>query len=114
VEGSLDYATSAAGASFAHDYGWDGKRIGVAVIDSGVYDHPDLKDAECSNNRVVYKQSFIPGDSNLDDKYGHGTHVAGVLAGNGKCSDKAMAKVRLRGVAPQARIVSLRVLDRNG
>ena len=43
------------------------------------------------------------------DLYGHGTHVAGLIAGNGELSSK-----RYRGVAPKARLVALKVLDERG
>src|SRR5579864_7098364 len=65
------------------NYGVDGTGIGIAVIDSGVYQHDDLMTADMKSSRIVYNESFILGDASTGDGYGHGTHVAGILAGNG-------------------------------
>ncbi|HWY70963.1 MAG TPA: S8 family peptidase [Terriglobales bacterium] len=91
------------------NYGVDGTGIGIAVIDSGVYQHDDLQTADMTNSRVVYSESFVPGDASTNDAYGHGTHVAGIVAGNGHDSAG-----RFYGIAPKANIINLRVLDANG
>lgn len=88
VEAQLDYGTAAAGGTIAQGSGWTGRGIGVAVIDSGIADHDDLKDSACSNTRVRHRRNFVQGDSTVDDKFGHGTHVAGIIAGNGICTLK--------------------------
>ena len=91
------------------NYGVDGTGIGIAVIDSGVYQHDDLLTSDMKNSRIVYSESFVPGDSSTNDAYGHGTHVAGIVAGNGHDSAG-----RFFGIAPNANIINLRVLDANG
>src|SRR5580704_6352858 len=63
---SLDYTAAAVGAPEVWSSGWDGTGIGVAVIDSGIYNHPDLNAASSSKSRVVYRQSFIGGTLNDD------------------------------------------------
>src|SRR5579863_9476958 len=90
-------------STWANSIGFTGAGVGVAVIDSGVVDLPDFHTG--SADRIVYSQSFVGGAA--ADQYGHGTHVAGILAGNGN----GTAYV---GIAPQANIVNLRVLDANG
>jgi len=90
-------------------FGVDGTGIGIAVIDSGVYQHDDLQTADMTKSRVVYSESFVPGDASTNDAYGHGTHVAGIVAGNGHDSAG-----RFFGIAPKANIINLRVLDANG
>jgi len=104
-----DYILDASQANSVFQLGYYGNGIGIAVIDSGVrVNHPDLQNLSTGLSRVVYSQSFVPGlDAN--DQYGHGTHVAGLLAGNGQVSDGWM-----RGIAQKANLVNLRVLDANG
>ena len=87
-------------AGFRAD-GLTGLGIGVAVIDSGISPHQALGDA------VVESVDFVDptrqGGDLSQDPYGHGTHVAGIIAGRFS-----------GGVAPAAHLVSLRVLDHKG
>jgi len=87
-------------------YSYTGAGVTVAFIDSGItaYQHPDLADA-----RVLAFVDFVNQRSAKYDDNGHGTHVAGVIAGTGKLSAKKYA-----GMAPGASLVSLKVLDQNG
>jgi len=97
------------------NYGVDGTGIGIAVIDSGVYAHDDLMTADMKSSRIVYSESFVVGDSSTNDAYGHGTHVAGILAGNGHDSGPGTGYAnQYIGIAPNANIINLRVLDANG
>jgi serine protease AprX len=109
---ALDYTSQAVNAPQLWNSGWKGTGIGIAVIDSGIYLHPDLNVAGTSKSRVVYRQSFVPSVQN--DDYGHGTHVAGILAGNGSSSQVPGSFRLLSGVAPNANLLDLRVLDENG
>ena len=111
VHGALDLAVPTVGADIAFSYGWTGAGIGVAVIDSGIANHPDLKGAQ-GHLRVVYSQDFIGGGT--DDHYGHGQHVAGIIAGSAQSSSGKGFTHMFRGVAPAADLVNLRVLDQNG
>ena len=112
VGASLDYAEATVNAPVAWNFGLDGTGVGIAVIDSGIYNHPDLNSPNSSHSRIVYRQSFI-GGSLLDD-FGHGTHVAGIAAGNGSQSSKPGSFYTIKGVAPNANLIDLRVLDLNG
>ena len=112
VNASLDYTGDAVNAPYAWNSGLDGTGIGIAVIDSGIYAHPDLNSAS-GGSRIVYRQSFINGGVQNDD-YGHGTHVAGILAGNGNSSSMPGTLHLLKGIAPNANLLDLRVLDLNG
>src|SRR5580704_11972518 len=58
---SLDYSAGAVNAPAAWSAGLDGTGVGIAIIDSGIYSHPDLDRANSSQSRVVYRQSFIGG-----------------------------------------------------
>ena len=108
VSGSLEFAEPTVNANIAFQYGWTGAGVGVAVIDSGIYNHPDLR------SRIVHSESFVPGDATTNDAYGHGTHVAGIVAGNGYSSTGGSYIYTFRGIAPQATLINLRALDSNG
>lgn len=82
-----------------------GKGISVCVIDTGVdYTHADLGGCFGVNCKVIAGYDFVNSDSDPMDDNGHGTHVAGIIAANGY----------LKGVAPDAKIVAVKVLDANG
>ena len=112
LNASLDYTTEAADVPIAWNSGLNGAGVGIAVIDSGIYSHPDLRNA-WGQSRVVYRKSFVSGGVQFDD-YGHGTHVAGILAGNGRSSSMPGSSHILKGIAPNANLLDLRVLDKNG
>ena len=118
VQAMLDYATPTVYADIARQNGYDGSGITVALIDSGAEARPDLDPASIQKNlhtqtRIVYNQSFVPGED-ATDGYGHGTHVAGILAGNGQKSLGTGFTRTFFGVAPNAEIVNLKVLDSSG
>src|SRR5262249_49811764 len=109
----LDITAATVNAPFAWNLGYDGAGIGVAIVDSGVYQHDDLSTAGGTTSRLVYSERFVPG-LDASDKYGHGTHVAGIVASNAKSSSGPGYSRSFRGIAPNASIINLRVLDANG
>ncbi len=111
VFAKLDYSSAAINAPAAWNSGWDGSGIGVAVVDSGISSDADLN-GKGSGQRVTYKQDFIGGDGS--DHYGHGEHVAGIIGGNGNNSECSKCTRKLKGMAPDANLINLRVLDQNG
>ena len=109
-----DYTTAVEADVAASQFAQDGTGVGVAIIDSGVADHADLHNASGAS-RVVYSQSFVPGDTTTSDKYGHGTHVAGLVGGTGVSSGVLNGYLaKYAGMAPNVNIINLRVLDQNG
>src|SRR5215471_10245215 len=112
VSGLVDETPAAVNAPAAWSPGLDGSGVGIAIIDSGIYSHPDLNNATGTASRIVYRQSFVAG-SQFDD-YGHGTHVAGIAAGNGRSSSMPGAFHTFKGIAPNANLLDLRVLDAQG
>ncbi|MCA1558153.1 MAG: S8 family peptidase, partial [Acidobacteria bacterium] len=86
----------------------DGRGIGIAVLDSGI----DTTHKSFLNNsnalRVTVSRDFT-GENRTDDPYGHGTHVASTAAGNGRISNGEYI-----GIAPNADIINLRVLNSQG
>jgi serine protease AprX len=83
--------------------GFTGKGIVVAVVDTGIYEHPDLA------GRIVAFKDLVNQQIRPYDDNGHGTHVAGDIASNGSQSN-----FLYRGPAPEAGLVGVKVLDKNG
>ncbi|HEY8786837.1 MAG TPA: S8 family peptidase [Candidatus Limnocylindria bacterium] len=86
--------------------GVTGRGVGVAILDSGIAPHPDLA------GRIVASVDFTGGNAALvppADPGGHGTHVAGLIAGDGTASGGAYA-----GVAPGANLIDVRVIAASG
>lgn len=86
--------------------GLTGKMVTVAVLDTGVYPHADLI---YPTNRIIAWADFINNKTAPYDDNGHGTHVAGIIAGNG-----AASLGKYRGMAPEANLAVIKVLDKNG
>lgn len=82
---------------------YTGKGITAAVMDTGLAEHPDFA------GRVLAFKDCVNQKSKMYDDSGHGTHVAGILAGDGKASGGVLA-----GMAPEASLVIVKVLDRDG
>jgi len=80
---------------------YEGSNITVAVIDTGVNEHPDLK------GRVFDGKNYIDATKPPRDDHSHGTHCAGSVAGNGLMGTQT-------GVAPKANIVAIKVLGGDG
>ncbi len=115
MTGLDDTTDIATGIAAAWNAGYNGTGIGVAVIDSGINDrHPDLWNSSETQSRVVYHQDFTgTATTNASgaqyDLFGHGTHVAGIIGGNGYLSGGAYA-----GAASNVNLIDLRALDLNG
>ncbi|HET9830566.1 MAG TPA: S8 family peptidase, partial [Vicinamibacterales bacterium] len=115
--GAHNYRTSfTVGATTVRQtMGLTGAGVGVAVIDSGVASwHDDLTNNSSKwypygNQRVAKFVDFVNSRTLPYDDSGHGTHVSGIIAGNGYDSFGQKA-----GIAPNASIISLKVLDANG
>ena len=84
-------------------YSYTGKGIGVCFLDTGIYDHIDFA------GRIWAFYDFLAFKRRPYDDNGHGTHVAGVAAGDGTASGG-----KFQGAAPECGIISLKILDRYG
>lgn len=82
---------------------YTGKNISVAILDTGIFLHPDF------DGRVRVFKDFIHGKETCYDDCGHGTHVAGCLAGDGYLSEG-----RYCGIAPSCNLIVGKILDRKG
>ncbi|MEM9404181.1 MAG: S8 family serine peptidase, partial [Pseudomonadota bacterium] len=104
--------------SASGNFAYSGQGVGVAILDTGIAEHADLQAS-------VIQYSFLKGAypvptivngevtaTNSDpreDLFGHGTHVAGIIAGSGGQSNNAY-----QGAAQQSQLLSLQVLDSHG
>ena len=79
----------------AENLAYDGTGVKVAVLDTGIYEHPDLN--------IVASENFVSEEYSFEvyDYYGHGTHVAGIIGGNGSASSG-----KYRGVAPGVSLIN--------
>ena len=129
-----DFAYQPINAPAAWSNGYVGTGIGVAVIDSGVTVVDDLQKSDnvtasgcCRRFRPnprypvrmaasSMRPTFAPGTKDAGtDQFGHGTHVAGLIAGNGKKSTgNQFTSTTFYGIAPNANIIDLRALDAKG
>lgn len=85
------------------DAGFKGAGTTICVIDTGIAQHEDVKD------RIIGFKDFVNNKNEAYDDQGHGTHCAGIAAGDGKASEG-----KYSGAAPEAKLVGVKVLDKNG
>ncbi len=102
----LDISVPTMEAHFPHEQGYKGEGITVAVIDTGVAPHYDLTRPV---NRIVGFKDFVNNETSPYDDNGHGTHVAGIIAGNGYSS-----RGKYVGIAPEANILGIKALNNKG
>ncbi len=108
-------ADTATASGLQGGYGLSGSGVTVAVLDSGIRPGKDFE-----SNTLLLKGSRIAaavnftGSDGTDDKLGHGTHVAGIIAGNGVNSTGLQYYRTFLGIAPSASLVNVRVLDSKG
>ena len=96
----------------AMDYGVTGNGVGIAIIDSGItawHDDLTLNIERKTGQRVRAFVDFVNGKTTKYDDWGHGTHVAGIIAGNGYDS-----KFQRWAIAPFSHLLVLKALDGSG
>jgi serine protease AprX len=99
-------ATHPLGWDLVRAQGLDGSGVTLAVIDSGLYPHQDFGD------RVkAFKNFGWAGSAKAHDDYGHGTHVAGVAAGDGETVDGVAPKVDLVGARINSPSEAIKAID---
>ncbi|MEC2071346.1 S8 family peptidase [Alkalihalophilus marmarensis] len=97
---TIDWGVTRIGAPKVWEHGVTGEGIKVAVMDTGIStNHPDLK--------IQKGASFVPYTTSYNDDNGHGTHVAGIIAAQKN-------DIGVTGVAPDAQLYALKVLDDKG
>jgi len=113
--GSMFNVTKAIGAQTLWDEGITGQGVDVALVDTGVDPQPDfagrlINGVDVSFDSQSYKRRY-------GDGFGHGTHMAGIIAGNDSrmpAGDTYLDPNYFDGVAPDARIVNVKAASKNG
>ena len=106
------------GASQVWEQGYTGKNVVVAILDSGINnEHCDLKDhlwqgyvdtdGDGEGDTLVNGWNYVDDNANIKDDYGHGTHCAGIICGDGTSGN-------ITGVAPDATLMTLKIVNRAG
>lgn len=103
IKVQLNIAAPSVGTKGLHKSGLTGKGVTIAVLDTGIYPHPDIK------SRLIGFKDFVNKRITPYDDNGHGTHVAGCAAGSGLSS-----KGLYTGSAPGANLVGVKVFNKDG
>ncbi|MEK7325543.1 MAG: S8 family peptidase [Chloroflexota bacterium] len=118
-----NYFLETLGVRQVWNMGLHGEGISVAVIDSGISNDADFSGNTSTNydamaakipidgngGRTLRQMSFNPNSTTVNDVYGHGTHVAGIIGGNGSDSSGVYS-----GIAPLVNLISLKISDEAG
>lgn len=110
------YYSTVTGAEALHRHGVKGNGITVAVLDSGLWDHPSLTRDSAGKDRILARYDAID-DSERDgvfDESGHGTHLTSVIAHSGKTHRQGKPTGGFKGVAPDAAIVAIKAFNETG
>lgn len=83
---------------------YTGKDVGIAVMDTGIFPHDDIKERITHFYDVINNRETSPYDDN-----GHGTHISGIIGGDGSCSHG-----RYCGIASKCRLIGVKILDAKG
>lgn len=106
ITAQMNHVNELIEAKWAHGRGIYGQGIGVAIVDTGIALHKDFTE---DSNRVVAFADFVNQKTEPYDDNGHGTHVAGIIGGNGYSS-----RGKYTGVAPRCNLIGVKVLDHRG
>lgn len=99
----MDRVRQIINAEAAYRRGYFGENIGVAILDTGIFPHADF------GQRIAFFRDYINGRQKVYDDNGHGTHIAGIIGGDGTVSNG-----KYMGLAPQSHLIVLKILDKKG
>ena len=92
----MDRVKQIVNAQKIYRFGYSGKNVRIALLDTGVFLHKELA------GKVAFFQDYVKGKNVIYDDNGHGTHIAGIMCGS------------KQGLAPDAELVVFKILDYKG
>ena len=102
----LDHVSAVIGADRMQSRGYTGRGVGVALVDTGVVPVRGLTSGNVVNGPDLSFESQSAAQVSLDG-FGHGTHMAGIIAGNEPAT--LLGGKRFQGIAPGSRLTSIKV-----
>lgn len=114
--GQDTYYPAVIGADQLHRRGITGAGVAVAILDSGLWEHPSLALDTQHRDRVIGRYDAIKDrtGSEVFDESGHGTHMTSVLAHSGRVIKEGRHDGSYMGIAPDARIVAVKAFNKAG
>ena len=106
ITAQMNRAAEIIDLKWAQDRQIFGDNIGVAVVDTGICLHKDFTEG---GNRILGFYDLIHGRTEPYDDNGHGSHVSGIIGGNGFLSN-----YKYVGLAPKCNLIGIKVLDQKG
>ena len=110
------YFPSVSGAAELHRHGITGRGVTVAVLASGLWEHPALAKDTRGENRIAGRYDAIRdvADHPVPDASGHGTHMSSVIAHSEQVLTNGKPDGSYKGIAPDARLVAIKAFDEEG
>ncbi|MEE4195636.1 MAG: S8 family peptidase [Anaerolineae bacterium] len=102
-------APEVVGADYIWEQGITGEGITIAIVDSGIANFAPLINDTGNQNRILAWKDLVQNKKDPVDRNGHGTHLASIMVNSAEGSDGSY-----NGIAPNANLVVVRVLDKNG
>ena len=106
ITAQMNRVSDIIGLKWAHERNIKGEGIGVAVADTGLCLHKDFVEG---GNRILSFYDLLHGRTEPYDDNGHGSHVSGIIGGNGFLSGE-----KYIGIAPKCNLIGIKVLDQRG
>ena len=110
------YYPTAVGADALHRLGVTGTGVTVAVLDSGLWEHPNLAKDSDGNNRIIGRYDAIENRTKEEifDASGHGTHMTSVIANSTPVSHPGVKDGSFKGIAPDVNLVVVKAFNIEG
>lgn len=109
------YYPAEVGATALHQHGIRGNGVTVAVLDSGIWDHSALTKNTAGKDRILARYDAIADkEGSAFDESGHGTHLSSVVAHSGESTRAGKGTGTYKGVAPDAKLVSVKAFNIEG